>query len=226
MAPWDAGPDGGLEDGGLEDGGLDDAGLEDGGFPDGGFPDGGLDDAGVDAGPPCVDEVTSLVKTGVKAAHIDAWWARSGLGLAKAPLTLWGAGELLPGDRIRFVAASGDAIYRIFGNTVGRKACPADWKLFFHNADGAVLWQQAPDDVSAYSEPVEVPAAAVRATLGFRDGEPWNTRAGKNCTTGAACQKEDVYFDNEGNRSTNQQPNGGCRFEFERIRTVCPGAAE
>jgi hypothetical protein len=165
--------------------------------------------------------------SGVLAAVQDAWWRRFGFREARAPVALTFARGIVPGDNLRLTSASGNTICRLTtsGNIGCETPCPLRWKLFFHDAAGEVILG-VPDELSDYAGGVLVPAGATRISVGYRDEELFNcANPGKCCTTGQTCEREDLYFDNEGNRTPNSaslsRSTGGCTFAFELEGLTC-----
>jgi hypothetical protein len=163
----------------------------------------------------------------VKAAIQDAYWYSFGTNNGWAPREIFSGVTLQEGQNITLTQALGNSICRIYNNAVqcGPIACPGQWKLFFEDGNGNVLWQLAPDDLTDYSSGVPVPAGAIKATIGFRDDELGGSctpNHNKCCMTGESCGVEDLYFDNEGNRSTTSgDSTDGCAFTFEYEELIC-----
>jgi hypothetical protein len=108
---------------------------------------------------------------------------------------------------------------------VCQQPCPQGWKIFFFDAAGQLILNGAPENLSNYLVEVPVPASAVRAQIGYRDDESFQTNCvarGKCCTTGQTCAQADIYFDNEGLRAPPfSQSTNGCQFTFRHLRTIC-----
>jgi hypothetical protein len=175
----------------------------------------------------CTTQPIQEDHTDVRAAIQDAYWYSFGTNTGWAPREIFSGTPLQAGQTLTLTAASGNSICRIYNNAVqcGPVACPAQWRLFFEDISGNILWQDAPEDLADYQAGVAVPPDAVRATIGFRDTEvSAGCSANQNncCETGLSCGVEDLYFDNEGNRSTTSgDSTGGCDFTFVYQALVC-----
>lgn len=130
------------------------------------------------------------------AKIVDAWAGQWSPSATSPPRQIFAAKAFAGGDRIALASFSGRSITRIYNNRVeGALDCPQQWKLHFKDGAGAILWPtSAFEDLVNYSSGVEIPANAVSAWIGFREG---------GCNTGSDCAvwaSNSPYFDNCDNR--------------------------
>lgn len=167
-------------------------------------------------------DVAAEAHQDLKASIMDAYlFQYKGNSEGWAPVQIFSGTAYDPDGVIALTGVSGVSICRIYPSGTsqiycGPIDCPEQWKLFFLRQDGSVILDGTPENLSDFVSGVSVPAGAVSAWIGFRDGEP-------PCATGADCTESATkYFDNEGLRSTtNPQSTNGCDFTFEYRRLRC-----
>jgi len=142
------------------------------------------------------------------AKIIDAWAGQWTVDHTDPPRRIFSGVTFASGDRITLSGASGRSVCRFEPNGTPSCVvdCPTGWKLFFKDGAGNLLWQAAPDDLGNYVGGVDIPAGAVSAWIGYRDG---------SCVTGSDCSSiGDPYMDNCDNRTASNGTCDKCNYDF------------